>query len=220
MKILAVSDMESKSLWDYYQPGMLDDIGLILSAGDLDSSYLSFLVTMAHCPLLYVHGNHDTNYPKRPPEGCICIEDKIYVHDGIRILGLGGSMKYNQGLYQYTEKEMSRRLFRLTFPLLYHKSFDILLTHAPVRGIGDQEDLCHRGFECFGPLLDKYRPAVMIHGHVHQAYSAFFQRQRDYHGIPVINASTSYVFDLPDTPDRKEPTRRGLRIMEKASRFE
>ena len=98
--------------------------------------------------------------------------------------------------------------------------FDILLTHSPIRGVGDQEHISHRGFECFGPLLDKYRPAVMIHGHVHQAYSAFFQRQRDYHGIPVINASTSYVFDLPDTPDRKEPSRRGLRIMEKASRFE
>ena len=86
--------------------------------------------------------------------------------------------------------------------------------------MGDQENLTHRGFECFGPLLDKYRPAVMIHGHVHQSYSAFFQRQREYHGIPIINASTSFVFDLPDTPDRREPTRRGLRIMKKASRFD
>jgi hypothetical protein len=59
----------------------------------------------------------------------------------------------------------------------------------------------------------------MIHGHVHQSYSAFFQREHDYHGIPVINASTSYEFDLPETPNRQEPSRRGLRIMEKASQF-
>ena len=38
-------------------------------------------------------------------------------------------------------------------------------------------------------------------------------------GIPIINASTSYVFDLPETPNKKAPTRRGERLMEKASRF-
>ena len=140
---------------------------------------------------------------------------------GVRILGLGGSLRYRpDAVNMYSEQEMEDRIRSLRWNLRSTGGFDILLTHSPIRGVGDQEHISHRGFECFGPLLDKYRPAVMIHGHVHQAYSAFFQRQRDYHGIPVINASTSYVFDLPDTPDRKEPTRRGLRIMEKASRFE
>lgn len=53
--------------------------------------YLSFLVTMAHCPLLYIHGNHDGIYERKEPEGCICIENQIYEYKGIRILGLGGS---------------------------------------------------------------------------------------------------------------------------------
>ena len=60
----------------------------------------------------------------------------------------------------------------------------------------------------------------MVHGHMHQAYTPFFRRTREYHGIPVINASTAFEFDLPETPDRREPSRRGLRLMEKASRFE
>ena len=60
----------------------------------------------------------------------------------------------------------------------------------------------------------------MVHGHVHKAYTgAGFVRVRDRNGIPVINASTAYEFDLPETPDRREPTRRGLRLMEKATRF-
>ena len=62
MKILTVSDEESPALWDYYVPGRLADYDLILSCGDLKPEYLSFLVTMAKCPVLYVHGNHDTNY--------------------------------------------------------------------------------------------------------------------------------------------------------------
>ena len=60
----------------------------------------------------------------------------------------------------------------------------------------------------------------MVHGHVHQAYTGSrFLRQRDWNGIPVINASMSWEFDLPDTPDRREPNKRGLRLMQKASHF-
>ena len=200
MKILVLSDMESKSLWDYYQPGMLDDIGLILSAGDLDSSYLSFLVTMARCPLLYVHGNHDDSYEKHPPEGCDCIDDKIYVHEGIRILGLGGSMRYKTGSWQYTEKEMRRRVNRLAFPLLYHKSFDILLTHSPIRGFHDGEDPAHMGFQIFDRLLRRFQPGYMIHGHVHNNYGRDFMRTDIYQGVTVINACEKYVFEYEPDP--------------------
>ena len=33
MKILAVSDEECTALWDYYEPGRLDDYDLIISCG-------------------------------------------------------------------------------------------------------------------------------------------------------------------------------------------
>nr|CDL66820.1 unnamed protein product [uncultured bacterium] len=56
MKILCISDQECPSLWDYYQPGRLKGYDLILACGDLNASYLSFVVTMASCPVLYVHG--------------------------------------------------------------------------------------------------------------------------------------------------------------------
>lgn len=89
MKILTVSDEECAALWDNYVPGRLKEYDLILSCGDLSARYLSFLVTMARCPLLYVHGNHDTNYNQVPPEGCDCIDDHIVTYNGVRILGLG-----------------------------------------------------------------------------------------------------------------------------------
>lgn len=66
MNILCVSDQECPALWDYYQPGRLKEYDLILACGDLNSNYLSFLVTMARCPVLYVHGNHDGGYVQRP----------------------------------------------------------------------------------------------------------------------------------------------------------
>ena len=87
MKILAVSDIESKYLWDYFEPKKLEGVELILSCGDLAAEYLSFLATFTHAPVLYVHGNHDAGYENRPPEGCICIEDEIFTYRGVRILG-------------------------------------------------------------------------------------------------------------------------------------
>ena len=98
MKLLLLSDVEDPYLWDYFQPGRLDEYDLILSAGDLKAEYLRFLVTMSHAPLLYVHGNHDGNYEKDPPEGCRCIEDQVVKVGGLRILGLGGSVRYNGGI--------------------------------------------------------------------------------------------------------------------------
>ena len=35
MKLLLISDHENSFLWDYYVPGRLDGIDLILSCGDL-----------------------------------------------------------------------------------------------------------------------------------------------------------------------------------------
>ena len=67
MRILAIADVESKALWDYYEPERVKGLDLIISCGDLAPEYLEFLVTMANCPLLYVHGNHDNRYINNPP---------------------------------------------------------------------------------------------------------------------------------------------------------
>lgn len=199
MKILTISDEESAYLWDYYQPGRLAGIDMILSAGDLKASYLSFLVTMANRPLLYVHGNHDWRYDSNPPEGCDCIDDKLVNVNGLRILGLGGCQMYNRGPYQYTERQMERRIRKLQLKLKRAGGVDIVLTHAPLRGYGDADTVVHRGYEAFFPLLDKYKPKYFIHGHVHKSYSGTnFQRTMQYGSTTIINASGRYVFDTED----------------------
>ena len=221
MRILAIADETSPRLYGELCREALRGVDLILSAGDLPARYLSFLTCFTDAPVIYVHGNHDDRYSREPPEGCLCADGKVIQVKGVRILGLGGSIRYRpDGVNMYSEKEMAGRIASLRRKMRAAGGFDVLLTHAPIRGFGDQEDYAHRGFECFGPLLDAWHPAVMIHGHVHQAYTgAHFARERDWHGVPVINASMAYEFDLPETPDRKEPSRRGRRLLEKVSRF-
>lgn len=198
MKILAVSDEECAALWDYYTPGKLSDYDLILSCGDLKASYLSFLVTMARCPVLYVHGNHDESYDRQPPEGCDCIDDNMVIYNGLRILGLGGSPWYRPGKYQYSEKEMRRRIRRLRFLLWWYKGVDIVVTHAPPKGVGDLDNLTHQGFEALLELMDKYKPQYLLHGHVHLRYTTDRTRERTYGSTQVINVSERYVLELPD----------------------
>lgn len=64
MKILAISDVPSKALWDYGTREHLEGIDLILSCGDLPQKYLEYLTNFTAAPILYVHGNHDGSYRK------------------------------------------------------------------------------------------------------------------------------------------------------------
>ena len=196
MKLLLISDEEDKYLWDYYRPGHLEGVDLILSAGDLKAEYLSFLVTMANRPLLYVHGNHDGSYDRKPPEGCECIDDRLVTVNGLRILGLGGCLRYNGGPYQYTERQMKRRIMRLYWQLRRAGGVDLVLTHAPVAGFGDDDNMTHRGFEAFLPFLDRWQPAYLVHGHVHKRYSPMQDRVLHRGPTTIINANGKYYLNL------------------------
>jgi len=200
MKILVIADIESKSLWDNYAPEKFEGIDLIISCGDLCADYLEFLATMVPITILYVPGNHDTKYKENPPGGCECIDGKVYTFRGVRILGLGGSMKYKRGPYMYTEREMKRKIRRAKKEIIRNSGFDILVTHAPIKGFGDLPDLPHRGFACFGKLLELFRPSYMLHGHVHANYGSKFSRMREHPcGTTIINAYDKYIFEYDES---------------------
>lgn len=196
MKILFLADEEYKGYWDYFKKEDFKGIDLIISCGDLKSSYLSFLATMVPVPILYVRGNHDDHYKENPPGGCTCIEDQIFVYEGIRIMGLGGCQRYKPGINQYTEKEMVKRIKKMRWKLWRHKGFDILVTHSPALGLHDDKDLCHKGFNVFNYLVEKYQPKYFVHGHVHMNYGTQFPREDMVGETKVINAFEKYMIEI------------------------
>ena len=199
MKILVLADHESKSLYEYYDADKLKDVELIIACGDLRRDYLDFFATMSHAPVLFVLGNHDYWYKRGQESGCICIEDDIYVYRGIRILGLGGSMQYSPGAAnQYTEEKMAWRIRKLWWKLKFRGGFDILVAHAPARGFHDLEDLPHQGFDCFRRLIEKYKPRMFVHGHVHANYGSGFKRTDMLGSTLVVNAYEHYIIDYPE----------------------
>ncbi|MBR0424939.1 MAG: metallophosphoesterase family protein [Clostridia bacterium] len=207
MKILVLSDTEDPFLWDYYVPGRLNEYDLILSAGDLKAEYLRFLVTMTRVPVLFVHGNHDTAYDIDPPEGCDCIEDTVINYRGIRILGLGGCVRYRPAKHQYTERQMARRIRKVQHKIKKAGGVDIVLTHAAPKGCEDISDHAHQGFACFLPLIEQWKPQYLVHGHVHLNYGA--ERLHRIGSTRVINAFQKYVIEIePQESDKGNEQKR------------
>lgn len=196
MRILLLADEESKLYWDFFNKADFDGIDLIVSCGDLKASYLSFLATMTGLPVLYVRGNHDDSYAQQGPDGCICIEDSVYNYNGIRFMGLGGCNRYKPGQNQFSEKEMKKRYKKMKGQLFWNKGIDVLVTHAPAAGIHDDCDECHKGFEVFNEIIEKYKPKFFVHGHVHMNYGRKFPREDMVGETRVVNAYQRYVIEI------------------------
>ncbi len=116
------------------------------------------------------------------------------------LVGISGSMRYNNGEDQYTDFQMFCNLLKL-IPVLfwnkirYGRYLDIFLTHATPRKIHDKEDPCHKGFKCFNWFIEHFHPKYMIHGHIH-LYDAQAPRVTVHKDTTIINAYSKYVFDF------------------------
>jgi Icc-related predicted phosphoesterase len=108
------------------------------------------------------------------------------------LAGLGGSLRYNRdSVHQYTEPEMVGRALSLAPSLAvnrlrYGRFLDILVTHAPPRGIHDADDPAHTGFVVFRRLMDVFQPHLLLHGHSH-VYRADTVMSTRYEHTQVLN---------------------------------
>src|SRR5574341_180952 len=209
MKILALSDEVVDFIYSPRIKEKYADVDLVLGCGDLPFYYLEFIVTMLDVPVFYVAGNHDkpSQYLSdgriiHRAEGCEALDGTTAVaryrsHDGtapqrVLLAGLGGCLRYNlEPYHQYTQGEMTSRALRLAPALLanrlnYGRYLDIVVTHAPPRGIHDGPDHAHTGFDAFLRLMDVFKPRFLLHGHAH-VYRRDTVTVTQYKATDVIN---------------------------------
>lgn len=231
MKILCVSDMIDPLIYNQNASSLFSDIDMILCAGDLPMDYVDFIVSMFNKPTYFIFGNHNLNEfhyyhssAHAPAEkrgethghgaaycGFRVIRDKtLSFADPVTgkktpllIAGVSGSRKYNNGLNQYSEGEMKRRLIGMIPSLLWNKLrygryLDIFLTHASPRGFHDKEDPCHVGFECFNWFIKKFSPVYLVHGHIH-LYDIRTRRITESGATTVVNAYAHCLIEFPKT---------------------
>jgi calcineurin-like phosphoesterase family protein len=150
--------------------------------------------------------------PPPGPEGCVNIDGRVVEAAGLVVAGLGGSINYNEGPNRYTQGQMRRRALRLEARArlrrpLRRRAVDILITHAPPWGLGDEpDDPAHVGFVAFHALTARLRPRLLLHGHVHP------------HGTPrpdrwlnetrVVNVIPYRVLEVEGVQGGSSPARR------------
>ncbi|MEJ5198441.1 MAG: metallophosphoesterase [Anaerolineae bacterium] len=213
MRILTVSDKVEPVLYGPYLRERVGKIDLVLGCGDLPDYYLEYIIGLLDAPLFYVHGNHDRPAPPgqdRPPTpGAECgvyewgvdLHGRTARYQGLLLAGLEGCRRYTPGApFQYTEAQMRRQVYVLMARLFwnrlrYGRCLDILITHAPPAGIHDAEDVPHRGFAAYLPLLRICRPTLMIHGHTH-IYNRNHVTETDFGATRIINTYGYRVLEL------------------------
>ncbi len=91
-------------------------------------------------PLFYVKGNHDIRYTATNPMGCKNIHATLVQFKTLNILGLEGSLWYNGGMNQYTDREMRKIISRMWFSFWRKGRIHMVITHAPPRYVHDAPD--------------------------------------------------------------------------------
>ena len=220
MKILCISDQYDPLIYNSFIKERFSDIDLVLCAGDLPMEYIDFIVSNLNKPTYFIFGNHNLQeyHYYHPTEGynpqilneiehshgAEYLGFKVKKVDNLLIAGVSGSIKYNKGKNQYTDREMKAKLIKLIPRLIYNKLkygryLDIFLTHASPLNIHDKEDPCHKGFKCFRWFLEKFKPKYMIHGHIH-LYDIQDIRVSKYVETTIINAYSHFVLDTECPP--------------------
>jgi hypothetical protein len=217
VRILAVSDEVDPRLETPLAARLRPDV--LLAAGDLETGYLDYLSNLFEVPLAFVPGNHDPDLSglrrsrsglllragmpsaELGPAGGLDADGVVVDAAGLRVAGLGGSIRYRPGPNQYSQREQARRGRRLVRRAAKARrrdgrGVDVLLTHSPPSGCGDADDPPHRGFEALHAVVAALRPRLLLHGHIHPygqpVPDRFLGRTR------VVNVVGHKLLDLPD----------------------
>jgi Icc-related predicted phosphoesterase len=139
---------------------------------------------------------------KHAPEGCVDIHRRVVNHKGLLIAGFEGSMRYNDGEHQYSQREMSLMAAAIAPRLIWNRyrhgrPVDIIITHAAPWGIQDGSDLPHQGFRAFVQLMERYKPRYLVHGHTH-LYRQDAPRMTQFGETTIINSYGYQILEIDE----------------------
>ena len=218
--ILAVTDEADPRIHSATLRERMGHVAFVVSCGDLPVSYLEFIADAVNRPLYYVLGNHarrcSGNVACRPSGG-VDLSGKV-VQDpgtGLILAGFPGCLRYEDDEpAQYSEWEM-RLMAKKMAPRLHlnrlrqGRALDLLVTHAPPRGVNDRSDPAHRGFETFRGFLEQWKPPYNLHGHIH-LYDRSQPNQQRFAETEVINVFPYRLLELEPASTLSQPAVQAL----------
>ena len=200
---LAVSDDEEPALEYEANRADLGTLDAIVGAGDLQPDYLGFLADAFGVPVRHVRGNHDRGgrwaetverlTPQALPTASI---DEL---DGLPVLTLEWPGIRHRDQRRH-DRSATADVVRLALAVELRRLTGrgrpaVVLSHAPPKGIGDEAaDPYHEGFSAYRWLLDRLRPPLWLHGHVHPASVESWRLEHD--GSQVVNVTGAVLIEI------------------------
>jgi uncharacterized protein len=200
---LAVSDDEEPAFEYEDNRADLGKLDAIVGAGDLQPDYLGFLADAFGVPLRYVRGNHDRGgrwaetverlTPLALPTASI---EEL---DGLPVLTLEWPGIRHRDQRRH-DPSATADVLRLAIAMILRRLGGrgrpaVVLSHAPPRGVGDgAADTYHEGFSAYRWLLDRLRPPLWLHGHVHPASVESWRLDHD--GSQVVNVTGAVLIEI------------------------
>ena len=137
------------------------NIDIIVTLGDLTREDILPLKEISDIPKIGVYGNHDSGTYMNEL-GIINMHLNTWDFNGYKFGGFQGCVRYkdNPQALMYRQEEASAMM--ANFPKV-----DIFICHCPPRGINDEEEIAHQGFNALLDYIDKECPKLLMHGHTY-----------------------------------------------------
>lgn len=159
MNVLAVADRNPHINYDEV---IRDNrIELVITLGDLTREDLLPLQQITHIPKIGVYGNHDSG-TYMDELGIWDMHLKIWEFGGLKFGGFQGCVRYKADptAIMCTQEEANAMMQIMP-------AVDVFMSHCPPRGINDEDEIAHQGFDALRTYIDTYQPAVLLHGHTY-----------------------------------------------------
>lgn len=171
MNILAIADRNPNiNILDVILENRID---LVITLGDLTREDILQLELVTNIPKIGIYGNHDSG-TYMPELGIWDMHLKTWDFQGLKFGGFQGCVRYkdNPQAIMYTQEQAAQMM--TGFPKV-----DVFISHCPPRGINDEEEVAHQGFDGLRTYLDLNKPKVWLHGHTYPTEETIVKQHYD-----------------------------------------
>ena len=202
MKLVCISDTHSlhRRIPDIPDGDVLIHAGDCLGQGTLENvrDFNDWLGTLPHRHKIVVAGNHDWAFQETPELARQALTEAIYLEDsgveieGVRFWGSPWTPVFMNWAFMLQRGESLYEKWQLI-----PDNTDVLITHGPPKGIGDEVMLGSNALNVgCEQLLDRIQQLLLkahVFGHIHEGYGEYLQGE-----TRLINASTCNERYMPE----------------------
>lgn len=177
MRLVVISDTHSMHEWVSVPCGdVLIHAGDITRSGSLEEleAFNHWLGTLDFGNILVIAGNHDFCFEsenaiaREALSNAIYLEDESIAIDGVKFYGSPWQPEHFDWAFNLPRGEPLKRKWDLI-----PAETDVLITHGPPFGCGDQTIEGERvGCSGLAEFIEKNKPVLSLCGHIHEGYGA------------------------------------------------